>query len=327
MSEKLRIISGSANPQLAEEISSYLNIPLTPVEVKRFQDGEIYCKIKQSVRGTHAFVIQPTCADANQTLMELLILVDAIKRSSPSEITAVIPYYGYARQDRKVNAREPITAKLVANLITTAGVDRVVTFDLHVDQIQGFFDIPVDNLEALPLLADYILDKNFKDIVVVSPDTGGTSRARKIAQYLNASLALIDKRRTRHNESQVMHIIGSVEKKTALLVDDMIDTGGTMVNAAKTLMDAGVLEVYACATHPVFSDDVVKKLQDSPIKEVIVTDTILLSQEKRFEKLKVISIAQLLAESIKRIYEGNPMGVIFDGLYDKLARKRGDKNV
>ncbi len=327
MANKMRLISGTSNPNLSDEISSYLNIPLTPVEVKKFQDCEIYCKIMQSVRGAHAFVIQSTCADTNHNLMELLILIDALKRSSPEEITVIIPYFGYARQDRKVNAREPITAKLVANLITVAGADRVVTFDLHVDQIQGFFDIPVDNLEALPLLADYILDKKLKDIVVVSPDTGGTSRARKIAQYLNASLALIDKRRPKHNESQVMHIIGDVSGKTALLVDDMIDTGGTMVSSAKALIDAGALDVYACVTHPVFSGDAVKKLQDSPIKEIIITNTIPLSPEKRIAKLKVISIGPLLAESIKRIYEGNPMGVIFDGLYDKLAKKRGDKNV
>ena len=327
MEDKIKLIAGTANSELAKEISSYLNTALTPITIKKFNDGETYCKIEKSVRGSHVFIIQSTSPPVNENLMELLVIVDAAKRASAKEITTVIPYYGYGRQDRKAEPREPITAKLVANLITKAGVDRVVTFDLHVDQIQGFFDIPVDNLEALPLLADYILDKKLKDIVVVSPDTGGTSRARKIAQYLNASLALIDKRRPKHNESQVMHIIGDVSGKTALLVDDMIDTGGTMVSSAKALIDAGALDVYACVTHPVFSGDAVKKLQDSPIKEIIITNTIPLSPEKRIAKLKVISIGPLLAESIKRIYEGNPMGVIFDGLYDKLAKKRGDKNV
>ena len=318
---KIKLITGTANPRLAEEISSYLNTPLTPVEIKKFNDGEIYCKVKQSVRGSHVFVIQPTSPDTNHNLMELLILVDALKRASAEEITAVIPYYGYARQDRKVGAREPITAKLVANLIMTSGIDRVVTFDLHVDQIQGFFDIPLDNLEAMPLIAEYILDKQIKDIVVVSPDAGGTARARKLAELLNASLAIIDKRRTKHNETKVMNIIGEVRNKTAILVDDMIDTGNTMVNATQSLLENGVISVYVCATHAVLSGDVIKRLDSSKINEIITTNTINIPDEKRIKKLKIITVAPLLAESIRRIHEGTPMGVLFEGLYDKLAKR------
>ena len=321
MDRKIKLISGTANPELAEEISSYLNIPLTQVEFKKFSDGEIYCRIKQSVRGSHVFVIQPTSSDANNNLMELLILVDALRRASAEEITAVIPYYGYARQDRKVAAREPITAKLVANLIITAGIDRVVTFDLHVDQIQGFFDIPLDNLEALPLIAGEFLEKNLKDIVVVSPDAGGTTRARKLAELLNASLAIIDKRRPKHNEAKIINIIGEVYGKAAILVDDMIDTGNTMVNASTALLANGATEVYACATHPVFSGEAISRFDKSSVKEIITTNTISIPPEKRIQKLKIISVAPLLAESIKRVYEGTPMGVFFDGLYDKLAKK------
>jgi len=319
---KIKLISGTSNPELAEELSNYLNLPLTPVEVKKFIDGELYCRIKQSVRGSHIFVLQPTSSDANQNLMELLILVDALRRASAEEITAVIPYYGYARQDRKSGNREPITAKLVANLIITAGIHRVVTFDLHVGQIQGFFDIPLDNLEAMPLLAEYILKKKIKDIVVVSPDAGGTARARKMAELLNASLAIIDKRRPRPNESKIMHIIGEVKNKTAILVDDMIDTGNTMVNSAIALIDKGVNDVYVCATHAVLSGDSIQKMDSSPIKEIITTNTVRIPPEKRIEKLKIISVAPLLAESIRRIYEGTPMGVLFEGIYDKLSKMR-----
>lgn len=323
MDKKIKLISGTANPKLAEEISSFLNVPLTPVEIKRFSDGEIYCKVLQSVRGSHIFVIQPTSPDANQNLMELLILVDALKRASAKEITAVLPYYGYARQDRKVVPREPITAKLVANLIMTSGINRVVTFDLHVEQIQGFFDIPLDNLEALPLIAEYFLDKKFKNTVVVSPDAGGTARARKLAEFLNASLAIIDKRRPKHDEAIVMHIIGDVENKTAILADDIIDTGGTIVSASKALLEHGAKEVYVCATHPVFSGEAIHRLEASSIKEIVITNTISIPKEKRINKLKIISIAPLLAESIKRIYEGIPMGVLFNRIYDKLSQKRG----
>ncbi len=326
MDKKIKLISGTANQELAQEISSYLNTPLTPVDVRRFSDGEIYCRINQSVRGSHVFVIQPTSADANHNLMELLIMVDALRRASAEVITAVIPYYGYARQDRKVVAREPITAKLVANLIVKAGIDRVVTFDLHVEQIQGFFDIPLDNLEALPLIADYFLDMNLGEVVVVSPDAGGAARARRLAKLLNANLAIIDKRRPKHNETQIMNIIGEVDGKTAILADDMIDTGNTMVKASIALIENGAKEVYACATHPVFSGDAVERFANSPVKEIVITNTIRIPPEKRIEKLKVISVAQLLGESIKRIYEGSPMGVVFDGLYDKLSKKYGDKH-
>ena len=325
MEQKVKILSGNSNRKLAEEIASYLKIPLTPVELERFADGEIYCQIKESVRGSTVFVIQPTSPPANESLMELLIMVDALRRASAKEINAVIPYYGYARQDRKTVPREPITAKLVADMLVAAGVHRVVTFDLHVDQIQGFFQIPSDNLEALPLLTDYLLDKRLKDIVVVSPDAGGTARARRLAKLLNASLATIDKRRPERGKAQVFHVIGDVKNKTAILVDDMIDTAGTLLSAATALKDKGAKDIYACATHAVFSGPAAERLKDDVFREIVVTNTIQLPKEKMLPKIKVISVAPLLAEAIKRIYEGTPMGVLFEGIYQKLQNKK-DKN-
>ena len=324
--KKLKLISGTANQELAKEVSSKLNIPLTPITISRFNDGEIYVKVEESVRGCDIFLIQPTQPPTNETLMELLIIVDALKRASAREITAVIPYYGYARQDRKATSREPITAKLVANLLTTAGVDRVVTFDLHVNQIQGFFDILLDNLEVMPILADYILDKKLKDIVVVSPDAGGTTRARSLAKLIDASLAIIDKRRPKPGVAKVMNIIGEVKGKTAILVDDMIDTAGTITKAAKAIKDAGALDVYVCATHPVFSGPAIDRLKEAPLKEVIVTNTINISEDRRIDKIKIISLAPLLSETITRIFEGKPMGVVFDKFYDDLRKKAGNKN-
>ena len=320
-----KLISGTANRQLAEEVSKILGAPLTEVECKKFSDGELYFRILESVRGCEVFLIQPTAPPTNDSLMELLIMTDAIRRASPREITAVIPYYGYARQDRKADAREPITAKLVANLITVAGIDRVVIFDLHVPQIQGFFDIQVDNLEAIPILAEYFLDKKLKNAVIVAPDVGGVGRARSVAKLLNASLALIDKRRPTHGTSQVMHVIGDVTGKTAILVDDMIDTAGTITKAAEAVMKEGAKEVFIAATHAVFSGNAVEKLQSKYIKEVVVTDTIAIPKAKRFKSLTVLSVAQVLSESIKRIYEGEPMGLLFDGMYSKLKAMQGSK--
>src|SRR3989338_934179 len=322
MEDKIKLIAGTANSELAKEISSYLNTALTPITIKKFNDGETYCKIEKSVRGSHVFIIQSTSPPVNENLMELLVIVDAAKRASAKEITTVIPYYGYGRQDRKAEPREPITAKLVANLITKAGVDRVVTFDLHVDQIQGFFDIPVDNLEAIPLMADYILDKKLKDIVVVAPDAGGVKRARSLAKLLNASLAIIDKRRPKHGVAKIMNIIGDITGKTAILIDDIIDTAGTITTAAQLLDQKGAKEVYVCATHPVFSGPAIDRLKDKSIKEVIITNTIHIPSKKRIKKIKIISLAPLLAESIKRIHDGSPMGVIFEGLYSKIYTKR-----
>lgn len=323
--DELKLISGSANKKLAEEISSYLNVPLTPVEIKKFKDGEIYCHVKKSVRGSNIFLVQPLSPPVNENLMELLILVDTLKRASAKEITAVISYYGYARQDRKAEPREPISAKLVANLLTKAGVNRVVTFDLHADQIQGFFDIPLDNLGALLLIANYLLDKKLDDVVIVSPDAGGTTRARELGKLLNASLAIIDKRRPAHGEAKVMHIIGEVKGKTAILVDDLIDTAGTITKAAEALLEKGAKEIYVCATHAIFSEPAIERLKNKAIKEIIVTNTIDIPKKKLIKKIKVISLAQLLAESIKRIHEGTPMGFLFEGLYNKLAKKRANK--
>lgn len=319
--DELRLISGNSNKKFAEEISSYLNVPLTPIEIKRFNDGEIYCQVQKSVRGSDIFLMQSTSPPVNENLMELLIIIDALKRASAEEITVVIPYYGYSRQDRKAEPREPITAKLVADIITKAGADRVVTFDLHVDQIQGFFDIPLDNIEAIPMIAEYFLDKELNDIVVVSPDVGGAKRARRLAKLLNASLAIIDKRRPEHGVAEIMNIIGDVNGKTAILTDDIIDTAGTITTAAKEVLKKGAKEVYICATHALLSGPAVERLKDKSIKEVIVTNTISIPEEKKFDKLKILSLAPLLGECIKRIYEGSPMGVLFEGIYAKITQK------
>ena len=321
LKEHFKLISGTANKKLAEEVAKILKVPLTPVEIKRFHDGEIYCRVLESVRGCDVFIIQPTSPDASLNLMELLIMVDALKRSSPDKITAVIPYYGYCRQDKKTKPREPITAKLVANMIETAGVDRVITFDLHVAQVQGFFDIPSDNLELIPLFAEYIAKKNLKDIVIVSPDAGGAARARSFGKVLDAPIAIIDKRRPEQNVAEIHNIIGDVKGKIAFLVDDIIDTAGSITEAAKVLMKFGSKEVYALATHGVLSDPAIERISKSQLKEVIITNTIEVPKKKMISKLKIISIAPLLSETIKRTHEGLPMGVIYEQLYKKLERK------
>ena len=321
LKEHFKLIPGTANRKLAEEIAKTLKVPLSPVEIKRFHDGEIYCRVMESVRGADVYVIQPTSPDASLNLMELLIMVDAIRRSSPDKITAVIPYYGYCRQDKKTKPREPITAKLVANMLETAGVDRVMMFDLHVAQVQGFFDIPSDNLDVIPVFADYILDKKLKNIVVVSPDAGGASRARAFGKVLNAPIAIVDKRRPEANVAYVENVIGDVKGKTALLVDDIIDTAGTTTEAAKILLKFGAKEVYSFATHAVLSQSAIEKIKNSPIKELVVTNTIEISKEKMISKLKVISIAPLLGETIKRTHEGLPMGVVYEEMYRKIERK------
>ena len=317
----LKLISGTANRKLAEEVSRLLNVPLTPVEIKRFSDGEIYCRILESVRGCDVYIIQPTSPDASLHLMELLIMVDALKRSSPEKITAVIPYYGYCRQDKKTKAREPITAKLVANMIQVAGVDRVIMFDLHVAQVQGFFDIPTDNLDMLPQFAEYILGKNLKNIVVVSPDAGGAARARAFAKVLDAPIAIIDKRRPEPNVAQVENVIGDVKGKSAVIVDDLIDTAGSITEAAKILVKHGAKEVYALATHGVLSGQAMERTAKSHLKEVIVTNTIEMPKEKSIPKLKVLSIGPLLAEDIRRTHEGLPMGIVYEEMYKKLEKK------
>lgn len=322
MPNKISLIAGSANLELAKEISSYLKVPLTPVEIKHFNDGEIYVHIEKSVRGSIVFIIQPTSPPVNENLMQLLLITDACKRASAKEINAVMPYYGYSRQDRKNLPREPISAKLVANLIEVAGVDRVVTFDLHVDQIQGFFNIPTDNLEAVSLIANYLLDKKLKNIVVVAPDVGGARRARRLAKILNANIAIIDKRRPEHGVAEIMNVIGDVKYKNCILFDDIIDTAGTISSAAKALKENGAKDIYIVATHAIFSEPAIERLKDNSIKEVIITNTINIPKEKRFNKLKIISLAKLLANTITKIYEGTPMGILFDDLYKKIEQKR-----
>jgi ribose-phosphate pyrophosphokinase len=307
----LRIFTGNSNIELVQKISEQLNSPIGKSVVKNFSDGETNVEIDESVRGMDVFVIQSVCAPVNNNLMELLILIDALKRASARRITAVLPYYGYARQDRKVSPRAPISAKLVADLITTAGASRILTVDLHAGQIQGFFNIPVDHLFAAPVVLDYL--KNIKnDIVVVSPDAGGVERARAYAKRLNTSLAIIDKRRESPNVSQVMNIIGDVDGMSAVLVDDMVDTGGTLVRGAYALIEKGAKAVYACCTHPVLSGRAVEVLMESPIEEMIVTDTIPLREEaKACSKIKVLSISNLLAEAIRRIYEDESVSDLF----------------
>lgn len=313
MLEKIRVFSGNANPELAQKIAEHLGISLAKAHVTSFSDGETRVEINENVRGMDVFIIQPTCSPVNVNLMELLIMIDAVRRSSADRITAVIPYYGYARQDRKVAPRAPISAKLVADLITTAGANRVLAMDLHAGQIQGFFNIPVDNLFATPVLLDYI-KKNYAgpNLVIVSPDTGGVERARAFGKRLDANLAIIDKRREGPNEAQIMNIIGNVKDKRVIILDDMIDTAGTVVQAAKALLDEGALEVSVCCTHPVLSGPAMDRIEHSNLKEVIVTDTIPLSEDaKKCSLIKVLSVAGLLSEAVKRIYYNDSVSSLF----------------
>ena len=309
----LKLFSLDSNIPLAKQVAKSLGVELSKCSVKKFSDGEVSINIEESVRGCEVFVIQSTSGPVNDNLMTLLIMIDALKRASVDTINVVIPYYGYARQDRKARSREPITAKLVANMITQAGADRVLTLDLHAAQIQGFFDIPVDHLLGAPLLANYFLENNFKDkdIVVVSPDHGGVTRARKLAEFLHAPIAIIDKRRPKANVAEVMNIIGDVKGKVAVLIDDMIDTAGTITLAAQALQDAGALEVYACCTHPVLSGPALDRLNASAIKEVVVTDSIQVPEEKTGGKIVQVSVDQLMAEAIKRIHENRSVSPLF----------------
>jgi len=303
--QHLKVFSGNANPTLAQEICWYLDVPLGRADVGRFPNGEVRVRIEESVRGCDVFVIQPTSPPANDNLMELLIMIDALSRASAKRVTAVIPFYGYAKQDRKTRGREPISAKLVANLLVTAGANRILTMDLHAGQIQGFFDIPVDNLAAQSLLARYFAAKNLQNLVVVSPDVGGTARARNFANRLQVDLAVIDKHRPNYAQVEVMNIIGDVKDKTAIIVDDLIDTAGTLVEGAEALLKkGGAREVYACATHPIFSGQAVERINNSPLKEVVVTNTIDISEKisKSSPKIKVLSVAPIFAEAIKRIH-------------------------
>ncbi|OGP84873.1 MAG: phosphoribosylpyrophosphate synthetase [Deltaproteobacteria bacterium RBG_16_54_11] len=308
----IKIFSGNSNPDLAEKICSSLGVPLGSAQVKTFSDGEIAVDLNESVRGLDTFVVQSTCPPVNNNLMELLIMIDALRRASAERINAVIPYYGYARQDRKVAPRQPISAKLIANLITVAGASRVLTIDLHAGQIQGFFDIPVDNLYASPIVLDYLRNKFKDDLVLIAPDAGGVERTRAFARRLDASLAIIDKRRERANVAQVMNIIGKVKGKTSVILDDMVDTAGTLTEAAKALKEHGAAAIFACCTHPVLSGSAIQKINDSPLEELIVTDTIPINQEAgSCKKIKVLSVADLFGEAIKRIHNNESVSSLF----------------
>ncbi|SFA51398.1 ribose-phosphate pyrophosphokinase [Anoxybacillus pushchinoensis] len=312
LNSNLKLFSLNSNPFLAQEIAKVIGVELGKCSVSRFSDGEIQINIEESIRGCDVYVIQSTSAPVNEHLMELLIMIDALKRASAKTINIVMPYYGYARQDRKARSREPITAKLVANLLETAGASRVITLDLHAPQIQGFFDIPIDHLMGVPILADYFRDKQLDDIVIVSPDHGGVTRARKMADRLKAPIAIIDKRRPKPNVAEVMNIIGNVQGKTTILIDDIIDTAGTITLAANALAEHGAKEVYACCTHPVLSGPAIERIQNSKIKELVVTNTIAIPEEKKTNKIVELSVAPLIGEAIIRVHEEQSISALFD---------------
>ncbi len=310
---RMKLFTGNANYELAGEIAKYLGIPIGDARVSRFSDGEISCAIHESVRGVDVFVVQPTCSPVNDNLMELLIMIDAFRRASATRINAVIPYYGYARQDRKSRARDPITAKLVSNLIVQAGAQRVVAVDLHATQIQGFYDIPVDHLPGVPTLAEYFKGQGLGNgAVVLSPDVGGVTRARDLATKLGAPLAIVDKRRPAPNVSEIMNVIGEVTGKSVIIVDDIIDTAGTICSAAKVMMEKGAKEVYACCTHAVFSGPAMERLSQAPLKEIVITNTIPIKEEAKLPNMTVLSIAPLVGEAILRIHEDLEVSKLFE---------------
>ena len=314
--KQVKLMTGNSNPQLARAVSGNLGIPLADVTVGRFSDGEVQVVINESVRDCDVYIIQSLCHPANENIMELLLIADALKRASAGRITAVIPYYAYGRQDRKVNPRDPISAKLLADIITTSGINHIVVIDLHAKQVEGFFDIPVDHLQARPVLTEYFLSEGLggEDTVVVSPDIGGVTRARNFARVLGSPIAIIDKRRPRPNVAEVMNIIGEVKGKKAIIIDDIIDTAGTIVNAARAIKEKGAEEVYAACTHPVFSgpavDRLSKAVEEGVIKEIIVTDTIPLRE--KFEGVKVLTVAGMIAEAIRRIHFGESISRMFN---------------
>ena len=307
-----KVFTGNSHPELAEEIASIMGKPLGKATVNKFSDGEISVNLWETVRGTDCYIVQSTCDPVNDNLMELLIMIDAMKRASAGRINAVIPYYGYARQDRKAKARDPITAKLVADLLVAAGADRVVTMDLHAAQIQGYFDIPVDHLVGMPILSKYFMAKGLEDVVIVSPDHGSVTRARNMAQPLNAPIAIVDKRRPEPNKSEIMNIIGDIEGKNCILVDDMIDTAGTITNAANALKDLGAVSVRACATHAVLSGPAIERIENSAIEELVLLNTLPIPEEKRIEKVQIVSVAPLFAEAMTRIFTNGSTSKLFD---------------
>ena len=306
-----KIFTGNANPALAEEIAKIMGKPLGKSAVNKFSDGEISVSLWETVRGIDTYIIQPTCDPTNDNLMELLIMIDAMKRASAGRINAVIPYYGYARQERKAKARDPITAKLVADLLQAAGADRVITMDLHAAQIHGYFDIPVDHLLGMPILVKYFKEKNLDDLVIVSPDHGSVSRARSMAQPLDAPIAIVDKRRPKANVSEIMNVIGDVKDKTVVLMDDMVDTAGTICNAANAMKDMGAKEVYACATHPILSGPAIERIEKSAIKEMVLLNTIPLPPEKQIDKIKTLSVAPMFAEAMIRVFTNTSLNGLF----------------
>ncbi|TDP59869.1 ribose-phosphate diphosphokinase [Aminicella lysinilytica] len=307
-----KVFAGNAHPKLAEEITSIMGKPLGKATVTKFSDGEISVSLWESVRGVDVYIIQPTCGPVNDNLMELLIMIDAMKRASAGRINAVIPYYGYARQDRKAKARDPITAKLVANLLVAAGADRVLTMDLHANQIQGYFDIPVDHLVGMPILAKYFKEKNLEDVVIVSPDHGSVTRARNMAEYLDCPIAIVDKRRPEPNKSEIMNIIGNIDGKNCIILDDMIDTAGTITNAANAIKDLGAKDVYACATHAILSGPATERIRDSVIKEMVLLNTVPLAEEKKLDKMTFLSVAPLFAEAMIRVFTNGSISKLFD---------------
>lgn len=317
----IKLFSGRSNVKLAEEIAEYLGTTVGPMIVKNFADGEIYVQVQESIRGDDVFIVQPVCNPVNENLMELLIIIDAFKRASAKSITAVIPYYGYARQDRKTSGREAITAKLVADLLTTAGADRILAMDLHTGQIQGFFNILVDHIYATNVIVDYVkkLEIPKENLVIVSPDMGGVTRSRYFAKQMDCPMAIIDKRRNRHNEAIAVNIIGDIMGKTCIMFDDIIDTAGTICGAAQLLKEKGAKDVYVCATHPVFSGPALERLENAPIKEVVVTNTIPLNKKILPKKVTQLSVAPLLGEAISRIHDGESVSSLFgfEKEYDK----------
>jgi ribose-phosphate pyrophosphokinase len=308
---KIQLIAGRGNPFLAQKIARHLKIPLTPVRYETFADGEIYTRIEKKVRDDDVFIIQSLCSPVNENLMELLITIDALKRASAGRINVVTPYLCYCRQDRKATSREPITAKLVADLITRAGADRLLAVDLHADQIQGFYDIPVDHLVGYPLFAEYLQKKNLQNAVIIAPDVGAVKKATKLAQLLHFPLAFADKRRQKHNQSEATFIVGEVNGKTAIILDDMIDTGGTVCSVADILKKKGARKVIICATHALLNDKAIENLMKSAADKVVFLDTVAISKEKQIPKVEVISLALLLAKVIKRIHEGKSLGTLF----------------
>ena len=307
-----KIFTGNSHIELAKEIADIMGKPLGKATVTKFSDGEISVNIWESVRGIDVYIIQSTCSPVNDNLMELLIMIDAMKRASAGRINAIIPYYGYARQDRKAKARDPITAKLVADLIMAAGADRVLTMDLHANQIQGYFDIPLDHLLGMPIIAKYFKEKQMEDLVVVSPDHGSVTRARNLAEFLNCPIAIIDKRRPEPNKSEIMNIIGNIDGKNCIIIDDMIDTAGTICNAANAIKDLGAKAVFAAATHPILSGPAVERLEASAIEELVLLNTVPLAEEKKLEKMTFLSVAPLFAEAMTRVFTNGSISVLFD---------------